>query len=72
MMCEAEKAQPGLQVPGTVTTKAGRKMLFPFVHLSERDLGTRQAGADPGPQRGLRRGHGGWNLWETASPGESP
>lgn len=52
MMCEAEKAQPGLQVLGTVTTKAGRKMLFPFVHLSERDLGILEAAAEPGPRRG--------------------
>lgn len=57
-MCEAEKAQPGLQVLGTVTTKAGRKALFPFVHLSECDLGILEAGTDPGPQRGLLPGHG--------------
>lgn len=56
MMCEAEKAQPGLQVLGTVTTKAVRKTLFPFVHLSERDLGILEAGTDPGPQRGLLLG----------------
>lgn len=33
------------------------KTLFPFVHLSERDLGILEAGTDPGPQRGLPLGH---------------
>lgn len=49
-MCEAEKAQPGLQVLGTVTTKAVRKVLFPFLHLSERDLGILETGTDSRPQ----------------------
>lgn len=56
-MCEAEKAQPGLQVLGTVTTKAVRKALFPFVRSSERDLRILEAGTGPGPRRGLALGH---------------
>jgi len=54
-MCEAEKAQPDLQVLGTVTAKAVGKALFPLMHSSERDLGILEAGADPGPRQGLQQ-----------------
>lgn len=49
MMCEAEKAQPGLQVLGTVTTEAGNAL--PWVHVSQCDLGILEAGAGPGLSR---------------------
>lgn len=57
MMCEAEKAQPSLQVLGTVTAKTVRETRFPSVHFSECDLGLPEAGTGPGPQRGLLLGH---------------
>lgn len=49
MMCEAEKAQPGLQVLGTVTTGAGNAL--PWVHVSQCDPGILEAGAGPGLSR---------------------
>lgn len=49
MMCEAEKAQPGLQVLGTVPTGAGNAPAL--VPVSQGDLGTLEAAAAPGLSR---------------------